>query len=41
MPREGFGIRLENNVLVTASGAENLTDGLPVDAGEIEELLQL
>lgn len=38
---EGFGIRLENNVLITADGAENLTASLPVEAAEIEELLQL
>lgn len=38
---EGFGIRLENNVLVTNQGVEVLTAGLPVEAGEIEDLLQL
>ena len=38
---EGFAIRLENNFLITPQGAENLTAGLPVDAVEIEELLQL
>jgi len=38
---EGFAIRLENNVLITPGGAENLTAGLPVDAAEIEDLLQL
>jgi|GEM_PF-2753733 len=38
---EGFGIRLENNVLITAVGAENLTASLPVEAGDIEDLLQL
>jgi Xaa-Pro aminopeptidase len=38
---EGFAIRLENNVLITANGAENLTAGLPVDAAEIESLLQI
>ena len=38
---EGFGIRLENNVLVTTQGTEVLTAGLPVEAGEIEELMQL
>ena len=38
---EGFGIRLENNVLITERGAENLTSALPVEAGEIEELLAL
>ena len=38
---EGFGIRLENNVLMTNQGVETLTTGLPVEAEEIEELLQL
>lgn len=38
---EGFGIRLENNVLITPGGPENLTSGLPVEAGDIEDLLQL
>ncbi len=38
---EGFAVRLENNLLITAGGAENLTAGLPVDAAEIEDLLQL
>jgi Xaa-Pro aminopeptidase len=38
---EGFAVRLENNVLITAQGAENLTAGLPVDAPEIEALLQI
>ncbi len=38
---EGFGVRLENNVLITAHGPEVLTTGLPQEAGEIEDLLQL
>ena len=38
---DGFGIRLENNVLITEQGPENLTAGLPVEAKEIESLLQL
>lgn len=38
---DGFGIRLEDNILITASGPENLSAGLPVDAAEIEDLLQL
>lgn len=39
IPEEGFGIRLENNVLVTESGPEDLTDSIPVEAEEIEELM--
>ncbi|HWB04149.1 MAG TPA: Xaa-Pro aminopeptidase [Verrucomicrobiales bacterium] len=38
---EGFGIRLENNVLITETGAENLSAALPVEAEEIEGLLHL
>ena len=38
---EGFGIRLENNVLITSDGAGDLTDSLPVEAAAIEDLLQL
>lgn len=38
---EGFGIRLENNVLITDHGPETLTASLPVDPDEIELLLQL
>jgi len=41
VPSEGFGIRLENNVLVTSHGVEVLTAGLPLEAEEIEGLLQL
>ena len=38
---EGFGIRLENNVLITSHGPEVLTASLPLEAEEIENLLQL
>jgi len=36
---ESFGIRLENNVLITPLGGENLTAGLPTEAEEIEATL--
>ena len=39
LPEEGFGIRLENNVLVTESGPLDLTAGIPVEADEIEALM--
>ncbi|HEX2746412.1 MAG TPA: M24 family metallopeptidase, partial [Verrucomicrobiales bacterium] len=41
LPSEGFGIRLENTVLLTTHGIEILSAGVPVEAGEIEDLLQL
>jgi Xaa-Pro aminopeptidase len=37
---EGFGIRLENTIRVTESGPEDLMAGVPIEAGEIEELMQ-
>lgn len=34
----GIGIRIEDDLLVTSSGCENLTRGVPVDPDEIETL---
>ena len=39
IPEEGLGIRLENNVLVTAAGPVDLCADVPLEAEEIEELL--
>jgi Xaa-Pro aminopeptidase len=39
IPEEGFGIRLENNVLVTEAGPVDLTAAIPVEADEIEHLM--
>lgn len=39
IPEEGFGIRLENNVLVTENGPVDLTSEIPVEADAIEELM--
>ena len=36
---EGFGIRLENTVLVTETGCEDLMPDVPIEADEIEELM--
>jgi Xaa-Pro aminopeptidase len=36
---EGFGIRLENDILVTADGPVDLTANVPVEADEIEEMM--
>ncbi|MBA2710614.1 MAG: Xaa-Pro aminopeptidase [Tatlockia sp.] len=40
-PRWGnIGVRIEDDILVTADGYENLTAGLPVEVDEIEALLR-
>ncbi len=36
---EGLGIRLENNVLVTADGLEDLSASVPIEPDEIEALM--
>jgi Xaa-Pro aminopeptidase len=36
---EGLGIRLEQNVLITASGNEDLTASIPIAPDEIEALM--
>jgi Xaa-Pro aminopeptidase len=35
----GIGVRIEDDVAVTADGRENLTAGLPTAAGDVEELV--
>jgi Xaa-Pro aminopeptidase len=43
VPKEGFGVRLENDIVVRAAagegGAENLMADVPLEAEEIEELM--
>jgi Xaa-Pro aminopeptidase len=39
IPDEGLGVRLENDILITAQGPEDLTAALPLDPGEIEALM--
>jgi Xaa-Pro aminopeptidase len=39
IPDEGFGIRLENDVLITADGQIDLMGDIPVEAEEIEDLM--
>jgi Xaa-Pro aminopeptidase len=36
---EGFGIRLENDVLITETGNEDLMSDIPIEPEEIEELM--
>jgi Xaa-Pro aminopeptidase len=38
LPERGFGIRIEDDYLVTARGYEHLSDGVPRRPGEIEAL---
>lgn len=40
IPDEGFGVRLENDVLITESGPEDLMADIPIDPDEIEELMR-
>ena len=37
---QGMGIRIEDDILVTESGRENLTEALPTDPDGIEALLR-
>lgn len=39
-PYRGVGIRLEDDVLVTPSGAEVLSSSIPIEAGTIEKLMK-
>jgi len=40
LPKEGFGVRLENDVLITADGTLDLMEDIPVEAAEIESLMR-
>jgi len=40
IPEEGFGVRLENDILVTAQGPVDLMADIPVEAEEIEALMR-
>jgi len=37
---EGFAVRLENDILVTETGQVDLMAGIPIEADQIEELMQ-
>jgi len=39
IPEEGFGIRLENNLLLTSDGNIDLMANIPLEAEEIEEMM--
>lgn len=36
---EGLGIRIENDILITKNGNKDLMDGIPVEAEEIEDIM--
>lgn len=39
VPEEGLGIRLENNILITKNGNIDLMKNIPIEAEEIEDLM--
>jgi len=39
IPEEGFGVRLENDIVVSAKNPVDLMADIPVEAGEIEDLM--
>jgi Xaa-Pro aminopeptidase len=39
IPEEGIGVRLENNIVVTKDGNFDLMKNIPLEAEEIEELM--
>jgi len=39
IPEEGFGIRLENDILITDDGPVNLSQSIPIDPEEIEVMM--
>lgn len=40
IPKENFGVRLENTILVTRDGAVDLMSQIPIEAEEIESLME-
>jgi Xaa-Pro aminopeptidase len=40
IPEEGLGIRIENNILLTENGPVDLMADIPVEAEEIEDIMQ-
>jgi Xaa-Pro aminopeptidase len=40
IPEEGFGIRLENDILITKDGCLDLTENIPIEIEEIESLMK-
>jgi Xaa-Pro aminopeptidase len=40
LPKEGFGIRLEDDILITATGTVNLMGDIPIEAREVEAAMR-
>jgi Xaa-Pro aminopeptidase len=40
LPQRGFGVRIEDEILITPTGAEVLTRAVPKDPDEIERRMQ-
>ena len=39
IPEEGLGIRIENNILITTKGQQDLMKDIPIEIEEIEEIM--
>ena len=39
LKKEGFGVRLENDILITENGYVDLMADIPIEAEEIEEIM--
>jgi len=39
IPKEGFGVRLENNIVIKKGGNEDLCANIPIEAEEVEDLM--
>ena len=40
LPQRGYGIRIEDEILITPTGAEVITKGVPSNPDEIERRMQ-
>jgi Xaa-Pro aminopeptidase len=40
LPERGIGVRIEDEILITATGAEVLSKAIPKDPDEIERLMK-
>ena len=40
IPEENIGIRLENDILITETGQENLMRDIPIEIDEIEKIMK-